>query len=216
VATIIALSGWKRSGKDTAAEYLITTYGAKRIAFADPLKDSVAKEFNLDRASIDDPALKEAPILHLPVDPRDKFSKNITHFMRGEFRDQNGKRYGEGSLESIMYWTRRALCILKGSTMRSVDADYWVKQAAALATGHQLYVISDLRYTNEANSLKKSNSEVITVRINRFDSSPSEDPSERDLDNYNFDYVISNTGTLEELNHQLDMILRNEERKIYG
>jgi hypothetical protein len=62
-----------------------------------------------------------------------------------------------------------------------------------------LYVISDARYKNEINSLKATGANVITLRINRFDTSPSNDPSERDLDNFEFDSVISNRGTLDDL-----------------
>lgn len=206
-ATIIALSGWKRSGKDTVAEYLIQNYGAQRIAFADPLKESVAQQYGLTRAYIDDPATKEAPLLHMPVDPRDAFSKTVTDFMRGEFRDQNGKRYDEGSPDSVMYWTPRALCILEGSTKRSADPDHWVKQAVAKTESGKLYVISDARYKNEMESLKRTGANIVTVRIERFDSSPSNDPSERDLDNYAFDHIINNRSGLDQLFDTVDRTL---------
>jgi len=215
---IIAVSGWKRSGKDTVAEYLIKTYGAKRLAFADPLKNNVARDYNIDRASIDDPALKEAPLLNMPVSPRDAFSKNLSEFMFKEFRSAEGEipesfGYGTGEFAGSipypaplrgfhiekLYWTRRALCILEGSTKRTAHPDYWVDQASKGAVGNQMFVISDLRYKNEADTLKKSGVEVLTVRINRFETSPSNDPSERDLDDYNFDVVISNKATLEDL-----------------
>jgi hypothetical protein len=229
-AVIIAVSGWKRSGKDTAAEFLINNYGAKRLAFADPLKEGVAAEFGLTRAFIDDPATKEAPLLDMMVSPRDSYSRMIAEFMFKEFRTSDGKTptsisYIEGAFVGWvksdppmrashfepLYWTPRALCILKGSTMRSADADYWVKRAAAQASTGGLYVISDLRYTNEANSLKASGAKVITVRINRFETSPSNDPSERDLDNYVFDYVIENKGSIADLNQAISALLVDAE-----
>jgi hypothetical protein len=193
--TIIAISGWKRSGKDTVAEYLRDNFGAKRLAFADPLKHLVSDLFGIDRRNIDNPSKKEAPILTLPVLARDAFSQTVTEFMTKEFRDDQGRNYGNSS----MYWTPRALCILIGSAMRSADPDYWVKKAVSQAEPGQLYVISDARYKNEINSLKATGANVITLRINRFDTSPSNDPSERDLDNFEFDSVISNRGTLDDL-----------------
>ena len=45
---------------------------------------------------------------------------------------------------------------------------------------------------------------LITVRVNRFTNTPSEDPSERDLDNYKFDVVIENTSSLEELLNKVE------------
>lgn len=226
---IIALSGWKRSGKDTVAQYLIEFYGAERKGFADPLKDLVARDFNVDRRSIDDPILKEAPILDRQVEPRDPFSRMIAQFMFKEFRTEYGKQplnYGYtsdgeflgqtdlGDEPQALYWTRRALCILKGSTMRTADPDYWVKNAVKEMREGHLYVISDVRYQNEINALKATGAEVITVRIDRFESTESQDPSERDLDAYDFDYRIDNrlnSGILlSEVFKQVDEILSLE------
>ena len=229
---IIALSGWKRSGKDTVAQYLIEVYGAERMGFADPLKDAVAREYGIDRSSIDDPALKEAPLLTMPVSPRDAFSRHVCEFMIKEFRstegltpeafiyDKSGEflgsfRLASAELKSLpLFWTRRALCILKGSTMRTADPDYWVKNAVKEMREGRLYVISDVRYENEVNALKATGAEVITVRIERFETTESQDPSERDLDAYRFDYRINNrldSGILlREVFNQVDEILLKE------
>lgn len=195
--TILAISGWKRSGKDATAEYLIKNFGAERIAFADPLKELVGNLFGLYRSQIDSPESKEAPLLNMPVQTKDAFTGMIHDFMSGELRDELGRSYGN----SDKYWSPRALCILLGSTLRAADPDFWVKKAVAKTQPGGLYVISDCRYKNEIEALKKTGATVVSVRINRFENSPSNDPSERDLDNYTFDHVISNTGTLEEL-HQ--------------
>ncbi len=201
---VVAVSGWKRSGKDTIADYLVQKYEAKRIAFADPLKEMVSELFGLSLDTINNPATKEAPLLDLPVEMKDKFSTNNNRFLWGEFRDQNGKRYGEGSPESVMCWTPRALCIMLGSSMRCIDPNFWVKKAIQQTKPGQLYVISDLRYRNEIESLKKEVSNVKAIRINRFDTCESTDPSERDLDNYQFDALIENKGTIADLYFAVD------------
>lgn len=203
---IVAISGWKRSGKDSIADYLAEKSGAIRIGFADPLKDAVAQEFGLTRAYIDDPLTKEAPLLHMPVDPQDKFTNMICEFMWPEFRDENGKAYGDGFLKSQLYWTPRALCILKGSTMRATDSNYWVRQALNKMTYGKLWVIPDVRYQSEFKVLKKECKDLVAIRVNRFKSSDSQDPSERDLDDYPFPHVIYNHGTLEELFKKIDML----------
>jgi len=190
---IFALSGWKASGKDMAADYLVKNHGFTRVSFADPLKDNVAQAFGIPRSSLDDRELKEAPLLNAPVEPKDAFSRNIAEFMKGEFRDQNGKRYGEAPVDSVMYWTPRALCILEGSTKRSADINYWVKQAVAKMVPGGRYVIADLRYQSEVNALNASApNSVIAARIDRFEVSTSADPSERDLDAYPFPFRINN------------------------
>ena len=43
--TIILLSGWSTAGKDTVGNILIRNLGATRMAFADVLKEMVAKEY---------------------------------------------------------------------------------------------------------------------------------------------------------------------------
>jgi len=200
---VVAISAWKGSGKDTIANYLIEQYDASRTAFADPLKDLAAEEYGFPRSWADDPKYKESPLMNLPVDPRDKFTTMLTDFMRREFRDQNGKAQIDGNLESVMYWTPRALCILKGSTNRAVDPSFWVKQAIRSiqeknSNGQKLHVITDLRYRSELVQLKEAfGNQLITLRVNRFATSPSEDPSERDLDNEKFDYTIDNTSSVE-------------------
>jgi hypothetical protein len=198
---VIAISGWKGSGKDTVAGYLIKNYGAVRTAFADPLKDMTAAEYEIERSWMDDPAFKEKPLLELPVTPKDGFSEMIANFMTKEFKPGPDGR---------MYWTPRALCILKGSTNRSVDKQYWVQRAMSDISKKkaELNVITDLRYRSEAEQLKeKFGTNLILVRINRFEKSPSSDPSERDLDSYEFDFYIDNTRDLTDTYRQADEII---------
>lgn len=234
---VVAVSGWAGSGKDTLANLLIKEYGFKRIGFADPLKDNVARDFGFDRASLDDQAQKNLPLLDMPVSLRDGFTKNLGTFMVREFRTADGKIcktgeyrdidgandfYGitdEGHVEKL-YWTRRALCILEGSTKRTADADYWVKRAMrnAREAGIELVVISDLRYKNELTGVKMSLGRLdtlVTVRVNRFDEHPtnSNDPSERDLDDAAFDITLTNKGTYEEYQRMCAMVATDVTRE---
>lgn len=210
---IIAISGWKRSGKDTLASHLVEAYGYKQISFARPLKDSVSEQFDIERWMIDDQKVKESPILSMPVYAKDAFSEMLVKFMWKELRREDGLQAEFMQIEpttnrayglivdkpvSPMYWTPRALCILEGSTKRAASPDYWVSKAIKTANEinpNATYIISDLRYRSEIQGIKDALSQkdqLITVRINRFDDSPSSDPSERDLDNADFDIVIAN------------------------
>ena len=204
---VVAISGWKRSGKDTAANYLVDEYGYNRVAFADVLKDMVAQEYDIPRGHCDDPQFKEAPLHQYPVEPKDNFSRAIAEIMKGEFRDYNGKPY----------WTPRALCILKGSVNRSVTSQFWTNKAIELIinidleneTRHldrsSLFVISDLRYNSEIAELRNTfQKDLITIRINRFDTCDSTDSSERDLDNTQFDIVIENRESLSSFLRKLE------------
>lgn len=216
---VLALSGFKQSGKDTAAEYLQEFHSFHRVAFADPLKDMTALEYGVNRADMDSPEFKEAPIMHLPVIPKDDFSLNLSKFLYKEFRTANGHQAQEivmdasgafmgftGRLNEQLYWTPRALCILKGSVNRTVTSDYWVSMLIKRIedSKNEYHVITDLRYRSEIKQLKDHfGADVQTVRINRFDSTNSTDPSENDLTGYNFDVTIDNKGSLEEFQEKL-------------
>lgn len=199
-ATIICISAWKGSGKDTVANYLSDKYGVTRLGFADPLKDMVSELFGIKRNAMDLPHLKEQPIMYMPVAAKDGFSETVTTFMQKEFKK------GE-VFDPTKYWTPRALCILVGSCMRSVNPNFWVEKAVAKTEPGKVYAIADCRYRNEIEAIKATGANVISVRINRFETSPSVDPSERDLDDYKFDRVIENKGTLEELYAAVNMAI---------
>lgn len=224
---IVCISGWKQNGKDMLAGYLIENYGANRVSFADPLKDMAAEEYGIDRASLDDQDRKEKPLLNLPVDPQDGFSRMIAEFLVKEFRSitgvqpvgftyQDGMFLGilsapEGTNTSLLpvYWTPRALAIFKGSGNRSVRSNYWVQKAIEKAqNSEKMVVISDLRFKSEMNQIKEAFGEkALFLRVQRFETSPSSDPSERDLDDALFDGYIDNSGTKEESFKQLEEVL---------
>lgn len=219
---LIAISGWKQNGKDTSADYIIAKYDATRVSFADPLKDLAAAEYDVPREAFDKPELKEQPLLHLPVKPQDGFSRMLNEFMVKEYRDDKGRQpvrfeyfaqeffgvMADRSVETV-YWTPRALAILKGSGNRAVRSDFWVAQAAKLAQKRGgIVVISDLRFKSEMKQLRDSfGDNIVTIRVQREDTSPSTDPSERDLDDGQFDHWVQNRGTLEELYEKLDVIM---------
>lgn len=229
---VIALNGWKRSGKDTVGEFLIKSNSFTRVSFADPLKNMVSAEFNIPRSDIDNPETKEAPIMLLPVLPRDNFTLGLCKMLYKEFRtasgqtpldfyvDESGAFLGVmGRNVEQLYWTPRALCIFKGSGNRAVRSDYWVQKAIEYVNTADLIakevgeegkvVITDMRYRSEMEQLYTAfGKDLTTVRINRFDSVDTQDPSERDLDNAKFDVIIENKGTIEELKTKVKELIK--------
>jgi len=208
MSKVIALSGYKQSGKDTIANYLVQEFGYTRLGFADILKDMVAEQYDIQRSWLDDPAFKEKPLPHLPIVTADKFNEVIHNFMAGEFKVF--KKEDGDAVEFIKCWTPRALAILEGSVKRSVNSNYWVSRVVKQITANpnSRYVISDLRYRSEIAQLKKAlGDQLLTCRVTRFDSVDSVDPSERDLDGVEHDCGINNVGTLDDLYVTTEMIL---------
>lgn len=192
---VLALSAWKTSGKDTVADYLASEYDFKKISFAAKLKDMVANQYSVPREFLDSPTHKEMPLLNFPVIPSDKSTAHLQEMLRTEL--QSG------------YWTPRALCILEGSVKRAVHSNYWVRAAIseiAQSSGGN-FVITDMRYKTEADTIRMLYPETTIVRIDRYDSSPTQDPSERDMDDYPFDYIIQNRTSKEDLHAVCDALI---------
>lgn len=204
---VIGLSGYKGSGKDMVADYLVESgWKFERLSFADPLKEMCAVEYNIPINFFYDRDKKETPLLHLPVRITDNFIAGIVDLLKDEFRTKNGSKPvlirndGQGLLNNGQYedifYTPRALAIFKGSGNRAVDGDFWIKKAIDHINNNDscdYFIIPDLRFQTEAATLKERFGEnFISVRVDRFPTVDSNDPSERDLDSYHFDYYINN------------------------
>lgn len=184
----IAMSGWRRSGKDTCADFLVREYGYRKASFAASLKDMVSTTYRVPREYMDSQTHKEMPLHEYPAVSSDKFTADLQNKLHDELRSG--------------FWTPRALLILEGSVKRAVNANFWVQTVAKeiLASPPGVnWVISDMRYKSEADTLRILLPSLITMRLDRFDSIDTQDPSERDLDDYKFDIVAGNRGTQEEL-----------------
>jgi len=92
-----------------------------------------------------------------------------------------------------------------GKMMREeVQKDYWIQQEyQEYLKDKNLYdnilgVVTDVRYRNEADFFVQNNFPLIRIYRPGVFSSDSHE-SEVELDNYNFDYVIVNDGSIEDL-----------------
>lgn len=224
---IIALSGWRGSGKDTIADYLANNYGYKRIAFADKLKDMTAQQYDVPRNYFDNIDYKEKALEQYPIVPKDLFALNLSSLMLEEFRGLRGERVKNYEIDASgafmgvikgfrrpgrvqLYHTPRSLIILEGSVKRSVNPNYWVnKTIEDINNSKGNVVITDLRYKNEAKLLEStfSNKELKLIRIERFESPSSSDSSEVDLNEWKFKYNINNKSNLEDLYKEVDKLV---------
>lgn len=109
-------------------------------------------------------------------------------------------------------WTPREFMINLGEFMRYHEKNYWLNKGLAQCTDLKgRYVFDDVRYTNEADALRKIGATM--VRINRYEKQNPygknlDVESETQLDTYCFDYTIhefQNTTQLE-LSKQADII----------
>jgi len=87
--------------------------------------------------------------------------------------------------------------------------DYWIRDLENRIDPNRNYVISDLRFKNEFDYIKSTGG--ITVKVDRgmlFEKDKSTHHSEVDLDDREFDEVIYNTGTLDQLRDMVCSLMK--------
>lgn len=75
---------------------------------------------------------------------------------------------------------------------------FWIDQVFSQLDSEKKYVITDVRFTNEANSVKKFGGEIWRIKRQGIEAINSH-VSESEMDRYHVDRILSNGGTLEEL-----------------
>lgn len=181
---IIGLSGYARSGKDSVADILVNDAGYIRVAFADKLRESLY-------------ALN--PIVSVTTDTK-LFSRRVLTFT---WRVQDViDEYGWDGVKETMFADeiRRLLQRMGTEAGRQVlGDDIWVDAAFNDVRKGSNYVVTDCRFLNEATAIGRDvNGQV--WRITRPGVEPANDHiSEVGLDNWPFDRIILNDGSLEDL-----------------
>ena len=159
---LIWLSGWASSGKDTAAEVLCAA-GAKRLAFADSLKDMVAEKYGFPRHWCDSVEGKATVISEEGVSVRELLIRNSF-----EAKKQDINVFARIVFEKILNEFVKGTKIIVISDWRFPHEYHFVTGATA-------------------------GIEPITVRITRPGLEPLTDDSEHQLDLWDFNQYIENT-----------------------
>lgn len=189
-AAIIALHGKKGHGKDTIADYLHHNFGYKKHAFATPLKKATQALFDFAPAQLEDRDLKEAIDARWGFSPRWALQHMGTEFVRNMI--------GEDALVKRLQMEIEPL----------------------LAQG-QLIVVTDVRFPNELRALKAYEQKGYEVWSWKVDATlrleqcnPMQGPtldvitethaSERGLPDTQFELIIDNNGSLDDLREALE------------
>lgn len=167
---VIGLSGYARSGKDSVAKVLVEEYGYTRLAFADTLREALYA-----------------------------LNPNIaSDFGVGPLREVVD-RVGWDKAKVVFPEVRELLQRLGTEAGRDlIHPNVWVDATFTKMQDGGKYVISDVRFPNEADAVKQWGGKV--WRIMRPDTGPANDhPSETALDDYLPDVRLHNDGTLDDL-----------------
>ncbi|MFB8071119.1 deoxynucleotide monophosphate kinase family protein [Streptomyces californicus] len=193
----IGIIGRARAGKDTAGQWLVKNRGYRRIGFADPLKEA---------------ALKLDPIID---DGNVGYSFNamrLSELVRG-YGWERAKEIGD---------TRRILQEL-GAAVRATDEDFWLRAAMKrVMEANEVgvpAVVTDVRYPNEAASLKRAGFHLVYIERPGVEQLVHE--SEGALTSADATYFIRNKsgdlpGFLEDVEFVADNIAAIESRRHYA
>lgn len=164
MSVILGISGKRGSGKSLLAKFL-TEIGWREVSFAAALKRRVREDFALTMEQTDGSEKEKA-----------------TNYLRFH-RTPTGER-------DYMHWTPRKIMIEYGQFFRSVDPDFWVKQAwrqIEQIPKDTPIVIPDVRFLNEVQFLKDRGAMIIRLErdqnLNIYKGYLN-DASECELDNY--------------------------------
>lgn len=122
---------------------------------------------------------------------------------------------------------RQILQFLGTEVMRQYNQDYWAEIVGQFLAAMQQYnkwdycLISDWRFPNEFQVLKKYLKCIFTIRVNRYENgvlyiNPTltneqrQHSSECSLDNYTFDYIIKNDDTIENLREKVITMIKEK------
>lgn len=189
---VIGLHGGLESGKDTAFSMIekVAQRPVKRDAFADRLKQSAAAALGYKG---DDPIafcneLKEVGQITIELYPGDIY-KIVT-----------GREY-------LQWYGTEA-------HRQVFDPDFWIK-AVLPDEGRDdleqdtLLVITDVRFPNEAEAVRRVGGEVWEVDASKRKPRDESHASEKRLPDGLIDYVLDNNGTLEDLERNVRAALES-------
>lgn len=173
--TIVGLSGWAQSGKDSTAKVFVEDLGYTKLAFADTLR-AVARASN--------------PMVHVRGHaPFGGYATLLHEHMsvEGCYRTDPGGAY-EWLKANTTY--REFLQNLGTAVRDNLGPLAWVDACMHKVAAGGKYVVTDVRFQNEADAIKARGGQV--WRINRANHAPANDHiSEHDLDDWNFDRRLS-------------------------
>lgn len=188
---LIGIAGKMESGKDAIANVLAEYCGFTKIAMADALREECAELLMARKAPNGSPIDIRAIIERYEYHPSSVWLKPTPYDMR-----------------RLLQW---------GGTewRRSQNPDYWVnKMRERLSDAIGCFVVPDIRFENEAALIREFGGAVWLAErpnIDRSASSAHSHVSERFCDEYrDWDRVILNIGTLEELKERVIGIMQCE------
>lgn len=207
---LIGMTGLKRSGKDTVANYLVKKYGYTRKAYGDKLKEVVHIMFNMHNVTDDNKEDNHSCVTN-PNKIRQGFEMlGCSEEQINDLETKFYKVFEPWWVSSINGWQqgynispRKAYQFLGTEVLRDYDPDVWVRNIGSV---RGKVVVSDVRFENEAEYIFSNGGvvvEVVNPRLVAEDGHISENVE------INATYRVMNDSTFEYLYTQIDNLIVN-------
>ncbi len=166
---IIGLTGYAGAGKDTVADALVTHAGFRKIAFADALRREVAAAYRLGSHAhiLSDRAGKEQP--HRALSFANCVEQQFVECMAQIEADKDNPDSDYDTWLNTPRSPRGVLQWWGTEFRRNQSGNYWSTQvavqiAAGIAEGAEHWVITDCRFDNEAQAIRRLGGEIWQVQ----------------------------------------------------
>ena len=201
---LISFGGRIGSGKSTLKDILVNDYKFNTFSFAGPLKEYVSRLYGIPIKWCYSQKDKEKELKHLLI--WDEYRCGTLSEIIGEVIEWNG--------ETVEFKTlRHALQYIGTEVLRTHDVNFHVSRSIENLEYGGTYVNDDLRFKNELITMQNFGAHCIFV--NRETGIASDHASENELQPTDFDYIIENDGSIEDLKQKFmvlyKLILKAEE-----
>lgn len=180
---IVAITGRKRHGKDTIADYITRVYPEQcvKLSFAGPLKEACRHMFNFNDDQLYGD-LKETVDPNWNITPRAALQFVGTDLVRNQMN----------------------------KLVPNIGSNFWIKLLENQINTHKdkIILIPDVRFPNELeflNSIKDS--KVLTIKVRRNLNNLDSHDSEKHIDDLQTQYTLDNNGSLQDLYNQVDKLI---------
>ena len=178
---VIAVCGFKRSGKDTVADWLVLNYGYKKLKIADPLKQMCKDLFNLSDDQVET-----------------------------DLKDETDEKWGVSPRQIMQFMGTEVMQYKIQELLPNVDRMFWMNKLVMDIDRCQTpVVISDVRFLHEYRALFDRYKDTFVIRIDNPSASSTSDAhvSENEWLNIPFHATLKNDGTLVDLHRKIDALM---------
>lgn len=183
---LIALTGFKRSGKDTAGDFLIQKHNYIKYSFAGALKNACSEIFMFDYEQTEG-SKKEDFDVRWNINPRKVFQRFGTEI----FRDSLEQFFPEMKHLKNNFWIYRF--------------KIWYQEQVKKNPNIRI-VVTDVRFQNEADIIKELGGIIIKVSRKNLKNTDNHS-SEANIIKIKADFIIQNNSTIKNYYENLKSIL---------